>query len=77
MDRPTPEKASRKPFIDPVVSDPIDALDATRAFGGMLGQVILGGGSSGTALDDSDYYYGSYYDSPCQDGVDGSCVPSL
>ncbi len=74
----THESAPRKPFMDPVVSEPIDALDATRAFGGMLGQVIIGGGSSGTAMDDSDFY-GSYsfYDSPCQDGVDGSCAPPL
>lgn len=74
----TEESPPRKPFIDPVVSEPIDALDATRAFGGLLGQVIIGGGSSGTAIDDSDYYGSySYYDSPCQDGVDGACGPSL
>ncbi len=64
---------ARKPFVEPVVSAPVDALDATRAFGGPLAPT----GSSGPALDDSDYYYGSYYDSPCQDGVDGSCTPSL
>ncbi|MEO8360845.1 MAG: hypothetical protein ABI672_12510 [Vicinamibacteria bacterium] len=43
-----------KPFIDPVVSEPIDALEATRVFGGLLGQIILGGGSSGQAIDDGD-----------------------
>ena len=66
------DKPVRKPFVEPVVSDPIDALDATRAFGGMLGQVILGGGSSGTALDDGDYCAGaSLPDSTGQDTVDG------
>jgi hypothetical protein len=65
------EKPARKPFVEPVVSEPIDALDATRAFGGMLGQVILGGGSSGTALDDGDFCAnGVYYDSTGQDSVD-------
>lgn len=61
----------KQPFVEPVVSSPIDALDATRVFGGQLGQVVLGGGSSGTAIDDGDYFgSGSYTDSPGQDGVD-------
>jgi hypothetical protein len=61
----------RRPFVEPVVSDPIDALDATRVFGGMLGQGPLGGGSSGTAIDDGDYCAGaSFPDSPGQDSVD-------
>lgn len=64
------EKPLRKPFVYPVVSEPIDALDATRTFGGLLGQVPLGGGSSGTALDDGDYCAGYYTDSPGQDTVD-------
>ncbi len=63
----------RMPFVDPVVSEPIDALDATRVFGGQLGQVVLGGGSSGTALDDGDICLGvSYPDSVGQDTVDPS-----
>ena len=67
----THKNTVRKPFVEPVVSEPIDALDATRAFGGMLGQVVLGGGSSGTALDDGDYCLGgAYSDSYGQDGVD-------
>lgn len=66
------EKPVRKPFLEPVVSEPIDALDATRVFGGLLGQVVLGGGSSGTALDDGDCGY-SYPDPPGQDG--GSVDP--
>ena len=67
----SPETPLRKPFMDPVVSEPVDALDATRAFGGMLGQPIFT--SSGTALDDGDYGAGSSYPNPtCQDGVDGS-----
>ena len=62
---------SKKPFVEPVVSSPIDALDATRVFGGQLGQVVLGGGSSGTAIDDGDYFgSSSYTDPPGQDGVD-------
>lgn len=65
----------KKPFVDPMVSAPIDALDATRVFGGQLGQVVLGGGSSGTALDDGDYGVNSYYDSPGQDGVDSGPGP--
>jgi len=66
------DKPVRKPFFEPVVSDPIDALATTRAFGGMLGQVILGGGSSGTALDDGDYCNGaSMPDSTGQDVTDG------
>ncbi len=60
----------KKPFVEPVVSPPIDALDATRVFGGQLGQVVLGGGSSGTAIDDGDFNSGEGYDSPGQDGVD-------
>lgn len=68
----SPETPLRKPFVDPVVSEPVDALDATRAFGGMLGQVVLGGGSSGTALDDGDYCAGgSLSDSTGQDVTDG------
>lgn len=68
------EKPLRKPFVYPVVSEPIDALDATRTFGGLLGQVPLGGGSSGTALDDGDYCSSSSYypDSVGQDTVDPS-----
>lgn len=63
----------RKPFVDPAVSEPIDALDATRTFGGLLGQVVLGGGSSGTALDDGDFCNGaSYPDSTGQDSADPS-----
>lgn len=69
------ETPARKPFVEPVVSEPIDALDATRTFGGMLGQVILGGGSSGTALDDGDYCSGYYSDSPGQDSVDPYYCP--
>ena len=61
----------RKPFVEPTVSAPSDALAATRVFAGQLGQVILGGGSNGTAIDDGDYGTNSYYDSPGQDGVDG------
>ena len=66
----------RKPYVEPAVSAPIDALDSTRVFGGLLGQVVLGGGSSGTALDDGDYNYScsgdTYCDTPGQDaGVDG------
>lgn len=65
----------KKIFVDPVVSEPIDALDATRVFGGQLGQVVLGGGSSGAAMDDPDYYEGnSLPDSPGTDGVDASCI---
>lgn len=69
------ETPVKKPFVDPMVSAPIDALDATRVFGGQLGQVVLGGGSSGTALDDGDYGVNSYYDSPGQDGVDSGPGP--
>lgn len=68
-------KPLRKMFVEPTVSEPIDALDATRAFGGMLGQVVIGGGSSGTALDDGDFGVNSYYDSPGQDGVDSGPGP--
>lgn len=60
----------KKPFVEPIVSSPIDALDATRVFGGQLGQVVLGGGSSGTAIDDGDFTGSGYNDSPGQDGVD-------
>ena len=66
-------KPLRKPFVDPLVSEPTDALDATRAFGGLLGQVVLGGGSSGQRIDDGDYaVYDCSYDSAGQDTVDGS-----
>ena len=62
---------TRKPFVEPSVSEPSDALAATRVFAGQLGQVILGGGSSGTAIDDGDYGAGnSSPDSAGQDGVD-------
>lgn len=49
----SPVTSQRKAFVDPVVSAPIDALDATRVFGGLLGQVILPEGSS-ALLDDGD-----------------------
>jgi len=66
-----PQEPVRTPFVEPVVSEPIDALDATRAFGGLLGQIVLGGGSSGTAIDDGDFCVnGYYYDSTGQDSVD-------
>ena len=70
------KESFRKPFVDPIVSEPIDALEATRVFGGQLGQVVLGGGTAGQGIDtgDSDFYYsgsGSYYgDASYQDGVD-------
>ncbi len=61
----------KKPFVEPIVSSPIDALDATRVFGGQLGQVVLGGGSTGTQMDDGDEYCADVsYDSPGLDGVD-------
>jgi hypothetical protein len=73
-------KPLRKPFVDPSVSEPIDALDATRAFGGVLGQIVLGGGSSGQPIDDGDYLmYDCYSQDPSgQDTVDGggSCGDS-
>jgi hypothetical protein len=56
-----PQTPVRKPFVEPVVSEPIDALDATRTFGGMLGQVIFAP-SSGAALDDGDICAGTGYD---------------
>ena len=61
------DKPLRKPFEEPVVSEPIDALDATRAFGGLLGQSLFT--SSGTALDDGDLC-ASGYDPQGLDGVD-------
>jgi len=65
------EEPLKKSFVDPIVSEPIDALDATRVFGGQLGQVVLGGGSAGTSIDDGDFNgSSSYTDSPGQDGVD-------
>ena len=61
----------KKPFVEPIVSSPIDALDSTRVFGGLLGQVPLGAGSGGAAIDDGDFMgSNSYTDSPGQDGVD-------
>ena len=74
----SPQTPLRRPFVEPVVSQPIEALDATRAFGGMLGQVILAAGSSGAALDDGDYALNSYCVDPgYQDGgVDpATCLP--
>jgi hypothetical protein len=69
----------RKPFVEPSVSPPADALDATKVFAGQLGQVVLGGGSNGTRIDDGDYQSNSFYDSPYQDGVDSpsSCYDCL
>jgi hypothetical protein len=70
------EVSVRKPFVQPVVSEAVDALRATRMFGGQLGQVVLGGGSGGTAIDDGDAYSSSAYSSPDpigQDCVDPGC----
>ena len=65
---------TRRPFVEPSVSEPSDALAATRVFAGQLGQVILGGGSSGTAIDDGDYGDPAGLDEvdPCYDACGGT-----
>lgn len=69
MTLPTP---ARRPFVDPVVSEPIDALKATTAFGGLTAPLLLGPLSSGVgALDDGDLPSGADYFDSYQDGVDG------
>ena len=65
-------QAQRRPFVEPVVSEPTDALEATRTFGGLLG-VLIAGGSAGVALDDGDNY-GGPLDPIGQDGPYGDIL---
>jgi hypothetical protein len=65
----------RKPFVDPQVSPPVDALDTTRVFGGLVGGIILAG--SGTATDDGDVdCYGDACYGPDSPGQDGGVDPT-
>ena len=69
-DKMSEAQAQRRPFVEPVVSEPTDALEATRTFGGLL-QALIAGGSSGTSLDDGDCFYGDICDPFNQDGPYG------
>lgn len=68
----TLQPPARRPFVDPVVSEPIDALKATTAFGGMTTTLLVAPVGSGVgALDDGDLPSGADYFDSYQDGVDG------
>ena len=64
-------KTTRRPFIAPVVSEPTDALDATRAFGGQLSVLGI---IPGSQMQDGDGY-DCGYDGVGLDGGDTGFCP--